>query len=187
MLEVVLAVSVLAAVVVVGLLISIGNERQRRALEELRDDLRNWALGDLEIKREKASREIQIIDPLAWLNDTARKATGNAQDLRAIATVLEHPDAVVTTASDGGYLMFSPVKPDQVKKLLKRSPRRSKTGPLPSEFRMATRGRTKMEWYELSALTAGVFFDLEADRVWRMVTSRPLSTNRLWLYEFPPG
>lgn len=58
MLEVVLAISVLAAVVVVGLLISIGNERQRKAIELLREDLRSWALGDLEIKRETASREI---------------------------------------------------------------------------------------------------------------------------------
>ena len=185
MLEVVLAISVLAAVVVVGVLISIGNERQRKAIEQLRDDLRSWALGDLEIKRETASREIQIIDPLAWLNDAARKATGGGLELRAIAKVLRNPEAIVVTASDGGYLMFSPVQPNQVKRLLKAPPRRTKTGPLPSEFRLATRGRTKMETYELSALNAGIFFDLEADRVWRMVTDRPLNSNRLWLYEFP--
>ncbi len=185
MLEVVLAVSVLAAVVVVGVLISIGNERQRKAIERLREDLHNRALGDLEIKRETASRDIQIIDPLAWLDDAARKATGSPRQLRAIAKVLDNPEAIVVTASDGGYLMFSPVQPSQVKKLLKAPRRRTKTGPLPSEFRMATRGRTKMKSYELSALTAGIFFDLEADRVWRMVADRPLNSNRLWLYEFP--
>ena len=91
MLEVVLAISVLAAAVVVGVLISIGNERQRKAIEQLRDDVRNWALGDLEIKRETASRDIQIIDPLAWLNDTARKATGEAWELRSIAKVFRQP------------------------------------------------------------------------------------------------
>ena len=185
MLEVVLAVSVLAAVVVVGVLISIGNERQRKAIEQLREDLHGWALRDLEIKRETASREIQIVDPLAWLNAAAQKATGVAWDLRAIAKVLDNPEAIVVTASDGGYLMFSPVQPSQVKKLLKGPRRRTKTGPLPSEFRMATRGRTKMESYELSALNAGIFFDLEAERVWRMVADRPLNSNRLWLYEFP--
>ena len=98
---------------------------------------------------------------------------------------LDNPEGIVVTASDGGYLMFSPVQPSQVKKLLKSPPRRTKTGPLPSEFRVATRGRTKMESYELSALTAGIFFDLEADRVWRMVADRPLNSNRLWLYQFP--
>jgi len=177
MLEVVLAVSVLAAVVVVGVLISIGNERQRKAIEQLREDLHGWALGDLEIKRETASREIQIVDPLAWLNAAAQKATGVAWDLRAITKVLDNPEAIVVTASDGGYLMFSPVQPSQVKKLLKGPQRRTKTG--------ATRGRMKMESYELSALNAGIFFDLEAERVWRMVADRPLNSNRLWLYEFP--
>jgi hypothetical protein len=92
----------------------------------------------LEIKCESASRDIQIIDPLAWLNDKARKATGGAWELRAIAKVLDNPEAIVVVASDGGYLMFSPVQPDQVKKLLKAPPRRTKTGLLPSEFRMAS-------------------------------------------------
>jgi len=50
---------------------------------------------------------------------------------------------------------------------------------------MATRGRTKMETYELSALNAGIFFDLEAERVWQMVADRPLNSNRLCLYQFP--
>jgi hypothetical protein len=54
-------------------------------------------------------------------------------------------------------------------------------------MRIATRGRTKMESYELSPLNAGIFFDLEADRVWRMLTDRPLKVNKLWLYEFPAG
>ncbi len=114
-----------AAVVVVGVLISIGNERQRKAIEQLRDDVRNWALG-------------------IWKSSAKRHHA-----------------------------------------ILKSPPRKTKTGPLPSEFRMATRGRTKMETYELSALNAGIFFDLEADRVWQVVANRPLNSNRLWLYQFP--
>ena len=187
MLEVALAVSVLAAVVVVGILISVGNERQRQALEQLRDDLRNWALGDLEIKREKAAREIQIIDPLAWFRDVARKATGTAWEMRAIAKVLENPEAIVVTSDNGSYLMFSPVKPDRVRKLLRSSSSKTQTGPLPSEMRQAIRGRSRMQTYELSALNAGIFFDVEADRVWRMLTDRALKTNQLWLYEFRAG
>src|SRR3970282_2566299 len=109
MLEVTLAVSVLAAVVVVGVLISVGNERQRQALDKLREDLRNWALGDLEVKRERAAREIQIMDPLAWFRDAARKATGMAWEMRAIAQALEHPEAIVAAPEAGRYLMFSPV------------------------------------------------------------------------------
>ncbi len=184
MLEVALAVSVLAAVIVVGVLISIGNERQRRAIDELRSDLRRWALGDLEIKREKAVREIQIIDPLAWLRDIARRVTGVSRDLRDVAKILEQPEAIVVTDGNGGYLMFSPANPTQVKKMLRGQGRYTETGPLPSVFRMVTRGRKDLEAYELSALNAGIFFDIEADRVWRMLTDRSLNTNQLWLYDF---
>ena len=60
-------------------------------------------------------------------------------------------------------------------------------GPLPSEMRLAIRGRNRMQTYELSALNAGIFFDVEADRVWRMLTDRALKANRLWLYEFRAG
>ena len=185
MLEVALAVSVLAAVIVVGVLISIGNERQRAAIEQLRSDIRQWALGDLEIKRETAVREIQIIDPLAWLRDVARRATGEAWELRNIAKVLDNPEAIVVADGNGGYLMFSPARPAQVKKLLRGQGKTNyETGPLPSVFRMVTRGRKNLEAHELSALNAGIFFDIEADRVWRMVTDRPLNTNQLWLYDF---
>lgn len=185
MLEVALAVSVLAAVILIGVLISIGNERQRRALEQLRADLRQWALGDLEIKREKAVREIQIIDPLAWLRDIARRVTGQARELRDVAKIMESPDAIVVTAIDGSYLMFSTVGPTQVRQLLRgRGRRNKKTGPLPSIIRIMGRKRGKLSAYQLSALNAGIFFDVEADRVWRMFTDRPLNTNQLWLYDF---
>jgi hypothetical protein len=185
MLEVALAVSVLAAVVLIGVLISIGNERQRRALEELRSDLRQWALGDLEIKREKAVREIQIIDPLAWLRDVTRRVTGEAREFRDVAKILDSPEAIVVTATDGSYLMFSPVRPSQIKKLLGgQGGRNNKTGPLPSMIRLMSRGKGNLQTHELSALNAGIFFDVEADRVWRMFTNRPLNTNQLWLYDF---
>lgn len=185
MLEVALAVSVLAAVILIGVLISIGNERQRRALEQLRADLRQWALGDLEIKREKAVREIQIIDPLAWLRDVARRVTGRARELRDVAKIMESPDAIVVSAVDGSYLMFSPAGPTQLKKLLRRQGQRgNKTGPLPKVIRKMGRGKGNLSTYQLSALNAGIFFDVEADRVWRMYTDRPLNTNQLWLYDF---
>jgi hypothetical protein len=185
MLEVALAVSVLAAVILIGVLISIGNERQRRALEELRSDLRQWALGDLEIKREKAVREIQIIDPLAWLRDVTRRVTGRARELRDVAKILDNPEAIVVTATDGSYLMFSPVRPSQIKKMLRsRSRKNSKGGPLPKIIRVVVRGGSHLQTHELSALNAGVFFDVEADRVWRMFTDRPLNSNQLWLYDF---
>ena len=52
-------------------------------------------------------------------------------------------------------------------------------------MRMIGKRRTKIETYELSALNAGMFFDIEADKVWRMIAKRPLESNRLWIYDIP--
>jgi len=46
-LEIVLSFIVMAAVIMLGALTWIGNERQQKALEELRMDVRQWALGVL--------------------------------------------------------------------------------------------------------------------------------------------
>jgi len=98
---------------------------------------------------------------------------------------MDSPEAIVVTATDGSYLMFSPVRPAQIKKLLGgQGGKNSKTGPLPSMIRLMSRGKGNLQTHELSALNAGIFFDVEADRVWRMFTNRPLNTNQLWLYDF---
>jgi hypothetical protein len=45
--------------------------------------------------------------------------------------------------------------------------------------------RSKVGSYELSALNAGTFFDVEANLVWRMVAKRGLNSNQLWIYDLP--
>jgi len=37
--------------------------------------------------------------------------------------------------------------------------------------------------YELSVVTAGVFFDLEAQNAWQQVTGETLEAERLYLFE----
>ena len=110
--EIALAVTVVVAVVLIGVLIWIGNEQQRKALEELRTDVRDWALGDLEIKRMKAAREIRILDPMGWLDNMVRKVMGISPRISDVAGVLERPEAVVTITENARYLVFSPVHPD---------------------------------------------------------------------------
>lgn len=63
--EIILAIVVGAAVIFFGALISIGNERQRRAIDALREQTVLWAMQDLRIKRERLAREVRIDDPLA--------------------------------------------------------------------------------------------------------------------------
>lgn len=186
MIEIGLAVAVLASVAVVGVLISIGNERQRRAIEELRIDLRKWALGDLEIKRSKASKGVEIYDPLKWLDEAARKVIGTSPRLNDIAGVMDNPDAIVAVSENAKYLMFSPVDPEQMRRLIRGyDKRRPKNGALPPGLKRVINRRNRSGIYELSALNAGIFFDLEADKVWQMLANRPLDANILWVYEIP--
>jgi hypothetical protein len=187
LIEIALAVTVVVAVVLIGVLIWIGNEQQRKALEELRTDVRQWALGDLELKRMKAAREIKILDPMGWLDDMVRKVMGISPRISDIAGVLERPEAVVTITDNARYLVFSPVHPDQMSRIIQdmdRFQRIRDTSPL-IPMRMLGKRRSKVETYELSALNAGMFFDIEADKVWRMIAKRPLESNRLWIYDIP--
>lgn len=185
--EIALAVTVVVAVVLIGVLIWIGNEQQRKALEELRTDVRQWALGDLEIKRMKAAREIRILDPMGWLDNMVRKVMGISPRISDIAGVLEKPEAVVTITENARYLVFSPVHPDQMGRIIQdldRLQRIRDTSPL-NPMRKIGKRRSKVDTYELSALNAGMFFDIEADKVWRMIAKRPLESNRLWIYDIP--
>jgi len=66
--ELVLAIVVVVAVIFFGALISMGNERQRKAIDELREQTALWAMQDLRIKRERLARDVRVDDPLSWLN-----------------------------------------------------------------------------------------------------------------------
>jgi hypothetical protein len=185
--EILLAATVVVAVIVVGVLIYFGNQQQRRALDEIHTNVRQWALGDLEIKRAKAAREVKVKDPLNWLDDKARIATGISPSIRGIAGVLERPDAIVAITENERYLIFSPIKPEQMRKMihvLDRQRMIRDTSPL-TPMRKLGKRRSKVASFELSALNAGTFFDVEADLVWRMVAKRGLSSNQLWVYDMP--
>jgi len=50
--EIILALVVAVAVIFFGALISAGNERQRKAIDGVREQIVLWAMQDLRIKRE---------------------------------------------------------------------------------------------------------------------------------------
>ena len=82
--EMVLALAVVVAVIIFGALISVGNERQRKAIDGLREQIVLWAMQDLRIKRERLAREVQVDDPLGWLNQVAAKACGHNLSLQVL-------------------------------------------------------------------------------------------------------
>ena len=65
--EIILALVVAVAVIFFGALSSAGNERQRKAIDALREQVVFWAMQDLRIKRERLARDVRVDDPLLAL------------------------------------------------------------------------------------------------------------------------
>lgn len=177
--DAVFAILVLGAMIFFGALISVGNERQRKALEGIREQASQWAIQDLRLKREKLAREVQVDDPVAWLNQVVAKVYGENLDL-TVAEVFDNPQALVCTAKDGRKVVFSPASPDDIRRLTaKQKNRLSRI----ANFHPLLKFPRKMDYLKLSILNAGLLFDLELPMVWKLVTGQDeLETDSLWLY-----
>ena len=179
--EILLAIVVASAAIFFGALISMGNERQRRAIDGLREQVVLWAVQDLKIKRKHLEQTIQVPDPLGWLNKTASKVSGYELKLH-ILEIFEEPQSLVCSSGDGSArVIFSPLSPSDIRRIKNGKQNRLSqfVGNQPLLFLPKI-----VNVYELSILNEGHLFDLELDLVWQSLTGRNLKmANRLWMYE----
>ncbi len=178
--DAVLAILVLGAVIFFGALISIGNERQTKALDGIREQAALWAIQDLHIKREHLAREVRVDDPLGWLNRVAFKVSNRDLGLQ-IAETFDEPRALVCTAGDGsGRVVFTPVSPDEIRRLKKEKHSRLSQVAAQSPLLLLPRKTTA---YEISALNGGMVFDLELPLAWNGLTGQRVDQmERVWMY-----
>jgi len=180
--EILLAMVVISAVIFFGALISMGNERQRKAIDGLREQVVLWAVQDLKIKREKLARTVQVPDPLGWLNKHASKACGFELNLQGLE-VIDDPEFLVCTSSDNSVkVAFSPISPAELRRLRKNKQSRlstfSRKNPV---FLLPRKGNS----HQLSVLNGGLMFDLELSLAWKALTGRDFEMSTgLWLYEY---
>jgi hypothetical protein len=184
--DIFLAVSVLFAILLLGALISAGNERQRKAIDALREQAEHWAEQDIRIKREKLAREISIPEPLIWLENVAASALGSSPKLVTVSTWKKDGlHAILGLCADGRNVVFTPVPRERLLKALKTKSRDALAGlqnPLLGE------NPKRVPYTELSVVTNGMFFDLEAAHAWQAVIGETLPVPRLTMYEVPvPG
>jgi hypothetical protein len=178
--EIILAIVVASAVIFFGALISMGNERQRKEIDGLREQVVLWAVQDLKIKREHLVRNVQVANPLGWLNKTASKACGHEIRLQ-VSEVMDPAQSLICLSEDGNTrIIFSPLSPRDLRRIKQSSLNRltqfAGHNPLLSLPRNA-------ETHELSVLNGNDFFDLEMELVWRALTGHSLdSSNRIWMY-----
>ena len=178
--EFVLAVVVVAAVIFFGALISVGNERQRRAIDGLREQTLLWAMQDLRIKREQLARDVRVDDPLGWLNKAAAKACGYDLKLQVVEA-FDSPQALICVSGEGGpRVVFTPLSPQDIRKMKRTFPNRLS--------RLAERNPLRslpsnVAAYRISVLSAGVLFDLELALAWKGLTGQSVGQMEgLWAY-----
>jgi hypothetical protein len=181
--EILLAIVVASAVIFFGALISMGNERQRKAIDNLREQVVLWAVKDLQIKREKLARDVKIDNPLGWFKKMMAKACSLEGDLQ-IVEVFESPEVIVCTYPELGKTIFlTPLSPDTIRRLVHE--KHSRITKLVDGNPLLTIPRNVIV-KDVSVLNGGFLFDLELALAWKGLTGQDLfHTDRLWVYELP--
>jgi len=180
--ETILAIVVASAVIFFGALISMGNERQRKAIDDLREQVVLWAMQDLKIKREHLARTVQVPDPLGWLNKTASKAFGYDLQLQVIE-MFDVPQSLVCASSDGSIkVIVSLLSPADLRRIKSGKQNRLSQSAGHHPLLFLPRG---VNVHEMSVLNGGHLFDLELTLAWKGLTGQHLETaTRLWMYEY---
>lgn len=177
--EIILAIVVVSAVIFFGALISMGNERQRKAIDGLREQVVLWAVQDLNLKTESIIRDIKIEDPYKWLSNIAEKAFGEPFDLSSIefADTLQ---AIICDANDGKRVLFSPVSPIDIHKL--KHERQNKLLRIGKSNPLMLFSHNAIH-VQMSTLNNGPFFDAELKIVWKTLCGKTLLYNGIiWIY-----
>lgn len=180
--EIILAIVVASAVIFFGALISIGNERQRKAIDNLREQVVLWAVQDLKIKREHLAQTVQVPDPLSWLNKIASKVCGYDLQLQ-IGEAFETPQSLVCSYGDDKIkVIFSPLSPIELRRIMSGRQNRLSQFTGHNPLLHLPKG---VSTHELSVLNGGYFFDLELALTWKELTGQKLEfSNQLWMYKY---
>ncbi len=177
--ELLLALAVITAVIIFGALLSIGNERQRRAIDEMREQVVLWAIQDLRIKRERLAQEARVDDPLGWLSRMVAKVIGSEQNLDVAETFAEPLALVCELGAPRNKIIFSPMSPTDIRRYKQETRGRLSNFANPNPLLSLPRNTTVRE---LNTLNAGFLFDLELPLAWKSLTGRDVGRNSLWIY-----
>jgi len=178
--EIILAIVVAAAVIFFGALISIGNERQRKAIDALREQTELWAIQDLRIKRERLVSAVQVNDPLAWLSRVATRVSGLDLNLQFVESYDEPRTLVCMAGDQNSKILFSPLCQREIQRM--KSGKRSRLSGI-GEANPLLSLPQKVAIYELSILNAGIIFDLELQLAWKELTGqRADQLEKIWMY-----
>jgi hypothetical protein len=166
-----------------ALLITLGNERNRAAIERVNQTAQEWAMQDLRLKRGTAQKAIEIQDTIHWLQSATSKALGTPIKLSA-PEFLSNPDALLCfEAETGSVFAFSTYSPKELQRNLRGKKKNALDGASVNPLGVKLKKKTSV--IPMNILNAGILFDLELPIVWKHLTGQHLSTEQLWLYIIP--
>ena len=177
--EIILALVVVIAVIIFGALISMGNERQRRALDGIREQTALWASQDLRLKREKLAREVKVDDPVKWLNLVVTRACGESLDL-TVTEVFDKPQTLVCMDENSKRVTISLASPTDIRRM--KRVRKNKLIGMSNGHPLLNLPQ-KIEQVEISILNGGILFDLELPIAWEMLSGMKITgIGKVWAY-----
>jgi hypothetical protein len=175
--EIILAIVVASAVIFFGALISMGNERQRKAIDALREQTTLWAIQDLRLKREKLAREVKIDDALSWLNGVVARVYGDDLGL-IILEILDNPQTLECVTKNKRKIVFSTMSPEEIRRGT--GYRKSRLSQLTYHPLGIISHNTR--YIEISILNGGILFDLELQAAWKLLMNKEFNGQKLFGY-----
>ena len=111
----------LIALVALGAIISLSNERARNAIERVNKTARLWAESDLRLKRGSAAKTIEIKDVTMWIQRATWRALSVSDvELTHLETHQSEPTAIVyQDVATGERLIYSPHSPRELRAIQK--------------------------------------------------------------------
>ena len=177
--EMFLALVVVIAVIIFGALISMGNERQRRALDDIREQTALWASQDLRLKREKLAREVKVDDPVKWLNMVVTRACGESLDF-TVTEVFDTPQTLVCMDENSQRVLVSLASPADIRRM--KQERKSKLLGVSNDHPLFNLPQ-KVEQVNISILNGGILFDLELPEAWELLSGMKITgIDKVWVY-----
>ena len=177
--EMILALVVVIAVIIFGALISMGNERQRRALDGIREQAALWASQDLRLKREKLAREVKVDNPGKWLNMVVARACGESLDL-TVTEVFDTPQTLVCMDENSQRVLVSLASPGEIRRMKRE--RKNKLLRVSNGHPVLDLPQ-KGDQVEISILNGGILFDLELPMAWEMLSGMKVpGVEKVWVY-----
>jgi len=176
--DAIFAILVLGAVIFFGALISAGNERQRKAIDGIRERAAQWAMQDLRIKREHLARDVKMDDPVAWLNRVVAKVVGEDLELD-IKDFSNDKKQIGCITADGRMVILSLDSLESKEKNTRRKAQKLRSLPSAPVILLPKDNTV----FELSILNAGILFDHELGAFWKAVSNRDIpDCDKLFLY-----